>query len=394
MSPHAPRSSPAPAPSPAVRPRRRSSRDRPTVLLTGAAGVLGRALLEELLVDHDVVCMRHRTPLGDPRVREVKGNLLEPRLGMTRAERFTLASEVDLVVHSAAATSWQLSPENIHRTNVQGTEAVIDIAERAEAPVYYMSTAFVANPLSAADRERFPGAAAYLASKTEAERRLRDARVPGVILRPSVVMGDSCTGQIAGAQGLTTALAAIVLGQVPVVPGAPGTRIDCVPQDYLARATVDLMRSGVTEGEFWLTAGKRALVLHDIVRTCADFAEHLGLPRPTPPRLLPVESVHRLLMPLLDGTALPARTRKQFRNYAELLLVFQRALPFETDLGRSCGTEVTEGVLQDALLRNLESWADDRSGMISRIRRQSRSTARNAPRFHPQSGGRVRERAS
>jgi len=40
---------------------------RPTVLLTGASGVVGRALLRRL-GDLDVVCLVHRSPVSGPNV--------------------------------------------------------------------------------------------------------------------------------------------------------------------------------------------------------------------------------------------------------------------------------------------------------------------------------------
>lgn len=152
-----------------------------------------------------------------------------------------------MVVHSAAATNWRADPDEIRRTNVDGTRAMLDLAAAAGAAIYYMSTAFVAaNPsaprtLSAVSRRRLVSGV-----QEECEQMVRDSALPATILRPSVVMGDSATGRIAGAQGLTRTLGAIVKGQVPVLPGAPEARIDTVPQDLVARATGDLIRSGVT----------------------------------------------------------------------------------------------------------------------------------------------------
>lgn len=365
MPPYTTRSTAAPAAPAAAR----APRDRPTLLLSGGSGVLGRALVDELSRDHDLICLRHRTPLGDPRVREVQADLLAPDLGLTRVERLRLAAEADVVLHSAAATNWRLAPEEIHRTNTLGTGGMLDLAAAAEAPFHYMSTAFVANPLSGEDQERFPGAAAYLASKTAAERMVRDAGIPASILRPSVIMGDSRTGRIAGAQGLTKALGAIVLGQVPVLPGAPDARIDMIPQDFAARATADLIRRGAADGDYWLTAGRQAITLTDVVRICREFAERSGLPAPAPPRQIPVEAVHRLLLPMLEGTSLPEPMRKRLRYYAELLLVFQRELPFDSSMGGpGCGPPVTRPTIAAALERNLDSWADDNSTLLARWR--------------------------
>jgi hypothetical protein len=71
--------------------------------------------------------------------------------------------------------------------------------------------------------------------------------------------------------------------------------------------------------------------------------------------------VHRLLLPMLEGTALPGSMHQRFRYYAELLLVFQRELPFDTSLGEpGCGVRPTRAEIRAALDRNLRSWADTR----------------------------------
>ncbi|WP_217169680.1 SDR family oxidoreductase [Streptomyces sp. AC512_CC834] len=362
-----PRNAPRPTVLPA--PPRSPARDRPTLLLTGGSGVLGRALIDELAPDYDLLCLRRARPLHDPRVREIEGDLLAPRLGLDAGAWYELALRVDVVLHSAAQTNWRTPPEEIVRTNTLGAETMLDLAARADAPLYLVSTAFVANTPSEEDQERFPGAAAYLASKSRAEQLMRDAGLPGAIVRPSVVMGHSSTGHIAGQQGLTKTIGAMVLGQVPVLPGAPEARVDMIPQDYVTRAVGDLIRGGVGSGEYWLTAGGQAPALSEIADTCAEFAVRHGLPRPLRPRLIPVEAVHRLLLPMLEGTSLPASVRQRFQHYAELLLVFQRELPFDSSLGTPhCGTRLTHADLRAALVRNLESWAADRPGVLSRHR--------------------------
>ncbi|AQS70762.1 SDR family oxidoreductase [Streptomyces pactum] len=348
---------------------RTGPRDRPTLLLTGGSGVLGRALIDELSPDFDLLCLRRNTPLRDPRVRELQGDLVAPRLGLSRLAWHELALEVDVVLHSAAETNWRTPPQDITRTNLRGADNMLDLAARADAPLYLVSTAFVANSPTEEDRRRFPGAAAYLDSKTGAERLTRDAGVPGAIVRPSVVMGDSVSGRIAGQQGLTRTIGSMVLGEVPVLPGAPEARIDMVPQDYVSRAVGDLVRGRVGSGEYWLTAGKEAIELREFADVCADVAVRHGLPRPQRPRLIPVEAVHRLLLPMLEGTSLPASVRRRLEHYAELLLVFQRELPFDTSLGEpDCGTRLTRSDIRCALVRNAESWAADRSGLLSRHR--------------------------
>ncbi|TDT39190.1 male sterility protein [Streptomyces sp. BK208] len=345
---------------------RTGRRDRPSLLLTGGSGVLGRALIDELSPDFDLLCLRRDTPLRDPRVRELQGDLVAPRLGLTPRAWHELALEVDVVLHSAAETNWRTPPGDITRTNLRGADNMLDLAARADAPLYLVSTAFVANTPTEEDRRRFPGAAAYLDSKATAEQMTREAGVPGAVVRPSVVMGDSVSGRIARQQGLTRTIGSMVLGQVPVLPGAPDSRIDMVPQDYVSRAIGDLVRGGVADGEYWLTAGKEAIGLREFADVCADVAVRHGLPRPQRPRFVPVDAVHRLLLPMLEGTSLPASLRRRLEHHAELLLVFQRDLPFDTSLGEpDCGTRPTRTDIRAALVRNAESWAGDRAGPLT-----------------------------
>ena len=70
---------------------------KPTLLLTGAAGVLGRALIDELSPDFTIVALRHRTRLADPRVREFAGSLNDPTLGLSERDYAHLADSVDVV---------------------------------------------------------------------------------------------------------------------------------------------------------------------------------------------------------------------------------------------------------------------------------------------------------
>jgi hypothetical protein len=154
-----------------------------------------------------------------------------------------------------------------------------------------------------------------------------------------------------------------------------------VPQDIVARAVGDLVRAGVTGGEYWLTAGTEALLQREVVDTCLEFADQWG-PRPHPPRLIPLESVHRLLLPLIEGPTFPESLRRRFQTYAELLLVFQRALPFESSLGSPhCGTALSKDDLRRALVRNLAAWSTGRGGMRTRLRPgpAQDTTARSQP---------------
>src|SRR5437016_3411992 len=109
-----------------------------TLFLTGASGVVGRALIDELAADYDLGCLRHRSPLHDPRVREVSGNLNEPDLGLDPAEAERLVGRVDAVLHCGASTGWRASRVELFAANVEGTRHTLDFARRVGATFYHM----------------------------------------------------------------------------------------------------------------------------------------------------------------------------------------------------------------------------------------------------------------
>ncbi|MFD3328537.1 SDR family oxidoreductase [Streptomyces sp. NPDC058701] len=340
-------------------PARTRPAPRPTLLLTGGAGVLGQALIDELADDHDLVCLRRRNPVCDPRVREINGDLLAPGMGLAPAVREELVARLDGVLHCAAESDWRMSPGEIRRTNVSGTRRVLDLAVCAGAPVYYVSTAHAAGELHPRDRELFPGAAAYLESKRAAERAVREAAVPGVVLRPSVLLGDSRTGRSAGTGGIAAVLGALALGRIPVLPGDPDAPVDLVPQDHVARAAAALIRGGVTTGEFWLTAGPQAPTVREAVEACLDFAADRGLVRPSAPRPVSVGAAHRMLL-------LPSTSRARLHHRTEMFLAFGRELPFASSLGLApCGPALGREEVRAALVRTLTTWTESRSRLLA-----------------------------
>src|SRR4051812_22457893 len=187
---------------------------RRTILLTGASGVVGRALLERLS-DVDIVCLVHRSPVTGPNVRTVRGDITREHFGLEPLRYAALVAHVDAVVHCAAVTDFNRTDGSLETTNITGTKNVIDFAEAAGAVLYHVSTAFVD---TTADGTRGRTAAGYAASKSAGEELVRASRTPHVILRPSIVIGDAQSGAVAAFQGLHHVAAGIFAGMVPMIP--------------------------------------------------------------------------------------------------------------------------------------------------------------------------------
>src|SRR5215470_4569720 len=287
-----------------------------TVLLTGASGVVGRALLPRL-GDLDVVCLVHRSPVSGPNVTTALGDVAQPMLGLAEQSYVELAAKVDAVIHCAAITDFNRTDGSLEATNIAGTERVAAFAAAANAVLYHVSTAFVH---ATADGERGRTAIGYASSKSAAEEVVRSSCIPHVILRPSVVIGDSVTGETAAFQGLHQVVAAMFAGMVPMIPFDPGWPIDFVPADVVADAIACVVENRVSEGEFWISAGDRALRLDEGVAVVIEFARALGVSIDTP-RFVPPDMFDRLIGPVfLD--ALPGRIRRNILRMLEFFTTY------------------------------------------------------------------------
>jgi nucleoside-diphosphate-sugar epimerase len=323
-----------------------------TLFLTGATGVVGRALLEELAGEYRIVCLSHRAAVDDQRVRVVSGDLTEPDFGLPRADLRRLAREVDVVLHCAASTRWNISRDALFLVNVGGTRRVVDFAAQADAVLYHVSTAFVAS--HGEDGQLGSGPMAYVSSKVAAEEVVRGSGLPVVTLRPSIFIGNSQDGRIAEFQGIHKVSGSMLKDALPVLPADPGSLIDYIPQDVAATAVRRLLERQVSDGTYWLTAGEHAPTLTDLVEVTLDLATTLGV-KTHIPRLMPASAVGRLLLPLLDDVMTPS-LRRQFRLQLDLLHLFQSSGPLPSSL-RELAIHVTRDSQLDAFRRSAEYWA-------------------------------------
>lgn len=315
-----------------------------SVLLTGASGVVGQALLREL-TDRDVICLVHRRPVVAEGVRTVTGDLTSPRLGLTRPDYDALVASVDAIIHCGAITGFSAGGPATEEVNVRGTAELLDLAAAASAPFYYVSTAFVARAELTRDRQGQSGEGsarpeAYLDSKRAAERLVRERGGPAAIIRPSVLIGDSVTGEIAAFQGLYTIFAAAFRNALPLLPLAPRTLIDFVPQDLVARSIAALVRGGHTGGEYWITAGGAAITIERLVELAVSTGRAAGLPMQTP-RLVSFDMVDRLIRPVFIDP-LPSAARRRFDDMLAMTALFGTAQRFETSYDRLPGVSAPD----------------------------------------------------
>ena len=268
-------------------------------LVTGGTGFIGRRLVTALLQrdpNATVWVLVRRGSAGrferlaadwGERALPLVGDLTAPQLGLGD-EQFADLAEVggiDHVVHAAAIYDLTAGEAEQRAANVDGTRAVIGLANKLDATLHHISSIAVAGA--------FPGTyteadfdvsqelpTPYHQTKFEAEQLVRDAAgLRHRIYRPAVVVGDSRTGEMDKIDGpyyffgLLAALARLPRLTPIALPDVGRTNI--VPVDYVVNAVVALIHVPDRDGQTFHLTAPRKIALRGIYRAIAPAA---GLP--------------------------------------------------------------------------------------------------------------------
>jgi nucleoside-diphosphate-sugar epimerase len=325
-----------------------------TILLTGASGVVGQALLPAL-THHRVIGMVRRDN-GDPGCETVVGDLTRPRLGLDAGEYHRLAAEIDLVVHSGALTEWGLADERYEAVNVTGTGRVLELADRAGAPIHFISTCFVRalEPGRRLDLRADNVVRPYVAAKLRAEQMLRDSGHPVTIYRPTNLVGDSRTGASSQPQIVQAMSEWICRGRAPYIPSHPGNLVDVVPQDVLAVAVQRAIDADDLGSSYWITYGKAAMTIEETLEICVQHARRLGRRIAAPPVADPARP---LPVPLPEVPPLSRSFVRVLLDVSETTAACGGVLPSSLpQLRARHGVEPVSD--RDAYRRSLRFWTD------------------------------------
>jgi nucleoside-diphosphate-sugar epimerase len=105
-----------------------------------------------------------------------------------------------------------------------------------------------------------------------------------LIFRPSIIIGDSCTGKTPIFQVIYIPLRLLYQGLLPCIPARPGTTVDLVPVDWVNDVMVHIMGRDEARGKvFHVTAGpSRAATLGELLELATTYFDaHAPL---APPR--------------------------------------------------------------------------------------------------------------
>jgi nucleoside-diphosphate-sugar epimerase len=190
-----------------------------SIFITGASGFLGRYWVQTILKDtNNILYLLARSQTTEEnlldefgwadvkRIQIVRGDITLPHLGLKRDAMRRLATKINEVWHTAAVTQFDDAyKKQLEAANVHGTKKVLDLASSFNklTNFYYMSTAYVCGTSRGSVPEgELPENTtfnnAYEKSKYDAESLVRKSSLPFTIIRPSILIGESHTGDARG----------------------------------------------------------------------------------------------------------------------------------------------------------------------------------------------------
>jgi len=306
------------------------------ILVTGAGGLIGRELVGLLSGrGHGIIALQHRSAAlhrndGSPllsapwdgqaprsgAVLVLAGDVRRSGLGLDAAAQTAVSDGLDLAIHCAALTSFNLDLPAYRAVNVDGVANLLALTDGPRTPLLHVSTAYVCGlrdgPIHEDELDVGQAFAnGYEASKAEGERLVAAARDRGrlvAVARPSIVVGASGDGAIGSFGSFYGLLRLVAEGRIPVLPARPGASLDLVPIDHVVAGLTDLAeRMAEAAGRvFHLASGAPVPVAG--LAALADGYPQLYAPRFVPPEafdpgaLTPLQrQVHAQATSLLTG---------------------------------------------------------------------------------------------
>jgi len=306
-------------------------------LVTGAAGFIGKRLVRKLAGEargrrERIVLLlqpKHAARLAGevadlgPGVEVLEGDVEEMHLGLAGSEFKALSASVTDIWHLAAISWLGAEPAVMRRVNVEGTRNVIELAQAAPRleRLNHFSTAYVSGNRvgviledELAMGQRFHNA--YEESKHQAEQLVRRAQgeLPATIYRPSIVVGDSRTGEIdrfEGPYALAILLVASPLAVPLPLPGDAVAPLNVVPVDFVVDAVTSIARNPAGAGRTVHVVDPAPLSAR---RVYEMIAAHAG--KKLPPVSVPARVFQALLqLPLLERLSRVHRPAIEYVNH-------------------------------------------------------------------------------
>lgn len=266
-----------------------------TVFLTGYPGFIGKRLVEKLVErGKKVVCLieerfrepasNHASQLPSGAVTVVSGDITQDDLGLDARTLRPLRRDVTEVYHLAAIYNLAVPAEVGERVNVGGTLNVLNFCASLTQlkSLNYVSTCYVSGDRRGVifEEELEKGQKFknyYEETKYRAEVLVRERmdEVPAVIMRPSIVVGDSTTGETDKFDGPYVTFDAIRKGLMFMTPGTGEVPLNLVPVDFVVDCMATIPGVDGAAGRTYHLADPDPPTVIEVVKwACDRFGVH------------------------------------------------------------------------------------------------------------------------
>jgi nucleoside-diphosphate-sugar epimerase len=290
-------------------------REDEMIFLTGFPGFIAGRLVERLALDGahflllvqpalaerarlDIARIASETGVPPSRFNIIEGDITRPELDMSPSDLERVQSETTTLFHLAAIYDLAVARDLALRVNLEGTRNVNALARRLPSMrrYHYVSTCYVAGLRRGlileselrheAGFRNFYEETKYLA---ELEVDALKRELPVTIHRPSVVCGDSRTGETAKYDGIYYLINYLriqpaLLSLVNI--GNTEVKLNLVPVDFVVEAMRALMKDEWASGETVQLADPAPLTTHELFEAIAQLVAGRGSAWTIPPSLV------------------------------------------------------------------------------------------------------------
>jgi thioester reductase-like protein len=362
------------------------------VLLTGATGVVGNALLHNLLetkakiyllirFDNDRNLDKKLESLGIAHIKDlipeqieiIQGDISLTNLGISQKQYNLLTKYITTIIHSAASVNLNQTLELARQNALVGTRSMVDLALRCDNLKHfnYLSTVGVNGCSRHILLEDIPPQGiqyhnTYEQAKAEAEIYIFDQIYKGfpcTIYRPSMIVGHSKSGEIYAKQVFYYICDFLKMGGVArLMPKLNNFYLDTIPIDFLAGFINKAAFDDATIGRvFNVCAGyDHAITLDKILNSiqhCLELQnktipQHLNLPI----------SIYYAIIQLIQVFS-TGRIRKQTSSLSYLLSYLKQSPKFSNNQYISYANKFGLEILtpQEYLPIIINAWLQEKS---------------------------------